>query len=73
MLRYDRVRGGGFAIESKYVADCIAKQLDAGVALSSIAVVGERTPHTYPWYGCIFPATALSQDCTAGIVRDLTP
>ena len=45
VLRYDRVRGGGFAAESKYVADCIAKQLDAGVAPSSIAVLARNAAH----------------------------
>ena len=45
VLRYDRVRGGGFAAESKYVADCIVKQLDAGVAPSSIAVLARNAAH----------------------------
>lgn len=45
VLRYDRVRGGGFAAESKYVADCIAKQLAAGVSPSSIAVLARNGAH----------------------------
>ena len=45
VLRYDRVRGGGFAAESKYVADNIVKQLEAGVGPSSISVIARNGAH----------------------------